>query len=196
MDQLSVDRFNKRIKETLPNRCTNTGDRCVYRTSPNRRQEEIDRQPYVFIARPYSKDCNDMEDACKNVIDLNWIIASNADSGITLPHNSNNAVITAKELGYIGNGYCQICSLIQYSFFGITELAHLNPNVMLEIGLMNAFSKPIIITIDKRLTNMSDIPFDLSGLLVVPYEGYTELKDGLSSKFVVVKALLENLGLL
>lgn len=201
--QKAIDSYNKKINNTLPGRCCLTGSRCKYRTDSAERRIAIERQPYAFIARPYSADCKDMEDACKSIITMEVIIAQNyipivssENNGEEIPTNNNMATIVARDLPFVGNGYCQICSLIQYSFFGVVELAHLNPNVMLELGLMNAFSKPVIITIEKRITTMSEIPFDISGYLVNPYNNNAELSRGLKTYVRTVKLILENASLI
>ena len=80
------------------------------------------------------------------------------------------ATILAKDATFIGHGYCQICSLCLYSYFGIAELARLNPNVMMEVGLMVAFGKPVIFTLDTRLLSIDQVPFDINGILLIPYK--------------------------
>lgn len=184
--------YNNRIRLMLPKRCVLNAGKCSLRSDGRRRDKLIKKQPYAFVVRPYTKDCLDMERACKELIEIDYYIARNATSEETAgsPKRDEMAAILAKDETFVGNGFCQICSLCLYSYFGVAELGHLNPNVLLEIGLMFAFAKPVIFTLDNRLTVIHKVPFDLNGLLLIPYLNYQELESGLKSK---VSAVLEEL---
>lgn len=189
------EKYNKRIQSILPERCVLNAGPCSLNSNSSRRTELIRKQPYSFIMRPYKRDCLDMETACKDIIkskEINYYVARNAtpqevDSG---PTRSEIAAIQAKDESFIGHGYCQIGSLCLYSYFGVAELGHLNPNVLLECGLMFAFAKPVIFTLDTRLTSIDEVPFDVNGILLIPYQNNEELKRGLESK---VSAVVEEL---
>ncbi len=148
--------------------------------------------------RPYSADCLDMERACKETVEMDYYVARNAIPQDTerSPTRSEVAAVLAKDETFVGHGYCQICSLCMYSFFGVAELGHLNPNVLLETGLMFAFGKPVIFTLDTRLTSLNEVPFDINGILLIPYENYPELQKGLKSKVAAVLEELKNQKLL
>lgn len=192
MSKKARQMYNKRIRLMLPKRCVLNAGRCSLRSDDTRRNELIKKQPYGFIMRPYEEDCLDMERACKEVIKINYCIAQNATprEKVGSPNRDEMATVLAKDETFIGNGYCQICSLCLYAYFGVAELGHLNPNVLLEIGLMFAFAKPVIFTLDKRLTTIDEVPFDLNGVLLIPYQNYQELQKGLKSK---LSAVLEEL---
>lgn len=192
------EKYNKRIESILPKRCVLNAGECSLNSDEFRRSELIKKQPYSFIMRPYKNDCLDMEKACKETIEINCYIAHNVlpygkDSSST---RSEIASIQAKDESFIGHGYCQICSLCQYSYFGVAELAHLNPNVLLEIGLMFAFAKPVIFTLDTRLTSIDEVPFDIFGVLLISYQNNEELKRGLKSKIFAVLEELKSQNLL
>lgn len=182
----------------LPRRCVLNGGKCCLRSDKKAKYNLIKKQPYAFIMRPYRNDCLDMERACKNLLkEVGYYIACNAISGQSeYPTREEIASIQAKDEGFIGNGYCQICSLCLYSYFGIAELGYLNPNVLLEIGLMFAFGKPVIFTLDTRLTTIDEVPFDLNGLLLIPYRNYDELESGLKSKIDAIMMELKIKGIL
>lgn len=193
MNRRAKEKYNKRIKSILPIRCTLNGGNCSLKTDVTRRNVLITKQPYAFIIRPYLRDCLDMEECCKELIDIDYCIARNAitQERSSPPTRNDMAVILAKDESSIGHGYCQICSLCLYSYFGVAELGHLNPNVLLEVGLMFAFSKPVIFTLDTRLTAIDEVPFDINGILLVPYQNYEELKRGLNSKLSAIKEELK-----
>lgn len=45
--------------------------------------------------------------------------------------------------------FCDICKLIQNSAYGIVDITGLNPNVMLEMGMLIALGKPIYVIVKK-----------------------------------------------
>lgn len=98
--------------------------------------------------------------------------------------------ILAKDETFDGHGYCQICRLALFADFGIAELATLNPNVLLEIGLMYGFGKTVILTLESRITSLDELPFDLLGKIIVPYKNNPALYEGLQRQVEsVVKQL-------
>lgn len=185
-------KYNNQIKLILPRRCVLNAGKCILSSDDARRNELAKKQPYSFIMRPYTRDCVDMELACNKIIKIDYYIAHNAtpEEKDSAPTRNEVAVVLAKDETFIGHGYCQICSFCLYSYFGVAELGHLNPNVLLEIGLMLAFGKPVIFTLDTRLTTIDEVPFDINGILLIPYQNYKELESGLNSK---VTAVLEEL---
>lgn len=192
MNSATQKRFNDQIRTLLPKLCVLNAGKCSLRTDEGRRNSLFKKQPYVFVMRPYSADCLDMEQACKKLVKMNYYIAQNAtpNAGAPSPTRDKMATILAKDETFIGHGYCQICSLCMHSHFGISEIGHLNPNVLLEIGLMFAFAKPVIFTLDTRITTIKELPFDLNGLLLIPYQNYKDLEGGLKNK---IKAVIEML---
>jgi hypothetical protein len=83
---------------------------------------------------------------------------------------------------FVGEGFCKICQLCWCSDFGIAELGDLNPNVMVEIGLMWGFGKHVIFTLHKEYTPIEEVPFDLENLLCVIYGSVKRLGPGLDDK--------------
>jgi len=65
---------------------------------------------------------------------------------------------------------CKICEKITYSDFGIIELTAVNPNVMLEFGLILGRRKPVFILFNKGLPSTSQyIPVDIIALDRIEY---------------------------
>lgn len=93
--------------------------------------------------------------------------------------NSNNFNLTdAMSVIRTGNLYCNICERILSSAFGIALITNNTPkdalrNIFLEIGLMVAFGKEVIILTDDR----KNIPSDLEGILVFIFKDDIELKN-------------------
>jgi len=191
-----VRAYNHQIEGLLPRRCVLTGGRCTLISEKIRRDSLISRQPYAFIIRPYDDECLDMELKCKKIININYCIARNANTTEGGPQFKDIATILAKDDSTIGSGYCQICSLCLYAYFGVADITYLNPNVFIEIGLMFAFGKPVILTLDIRTTSLHEVPFDLRGLLLVTHRNTHELEIGLKGKVSSVIAELEDKKLL
>jgi nucleoside 2-deoxyribosyltransferase len=57
---------------------------------------------------------------------------------------------------------------IKQASLGIVVLRDLNPNVMYELGLLHAHSKPTLLLAEKGSTG--NLPFDIKSLMVVTYE--------------------------
>lgn len=192
------NKYNKKIKSILPNRCILNAGTCILSSDANRINGLIKYQPYSFVMRPYTRDCLDMELACQKVIKTDFYIVHNAvpEEKDSTPSRNEIATILAKDESFIGHGFCQICSMCLYSYFGVAELGHLNPNVLLEIGLMIAFGKPIIFTLDTRLTTIEEVPFDINGILLITYQNISELESGLESKISAVLQELKHQNLL
>ncbi len=191
-------KYNEKIKLILPKRCVLNTSKCSLNSDKKRISNLTEYQPYSFVMRPYAPDCLDMELACKKIIQTNFYIAHNAvpEAENNPPSRNEMATILAKDESFIGNGFCQICSMCLYSYFGVAELGHLNPNVLLEIGLMIAFGKPIIFTLDKRITSIKEVPFDINGILLISYQNIKELESGLKAKISAVLQELKHTNLL
>lgn len=154
------------------------------------------KRPYAFVMRPYRDEFVDMEAAAREILSemdgLDFFIAQNTyDASVPL-EGRKIATIVAKDEDFDGRGYCQICRLALFANFGIAELATLNPNVLLEIGLMYGFGKSVILTLEERMMSLKQLPFDLLGQRVVPYKNYPALRTGLQRQVeAVVKQLRE-----
>ena len=141
--------------------------------------------PYAFVALPYQEAYDDTESTIKLVLKGGELFGRKFR-----PKKSSRKVVkavVARDRYFVGNGFCKICQLCWFAHFGIAELGSLNPNVMIEIGLMWGFGKKIVFTLNRTHTQLKDVPFDLTNFMVVPYESLTPLAIGLDGK---VKFLL------
>ncbi len=158
------------------------------------------KRPYAFVMRPYRDEFLDMDTAARQILGeidgLDFFIAQNTCDKSGPLGKREIATIVAKDEYFSGHGYCQICRLALFANFGIAELATLNPNVLLEIGLMFGFGKPVILTLEERVTNLNQVPFDLLGEIVVPYKNYLALYTGLQGQVKAVVRQLEQRYLL
>lgn len=153
------------------------------------------KHPYAFVMRPYLEEFEDMEDAARSILSrmdgFDFFIAQNLIHEEDVPLGEREiATIAAKDEVFEGHGYCHICQLALFADFGIAELATLNPNVLLEVGLMFGFGKTVIFTLEQRMTSFGELPFDLLGQIIVPYKNYSGLCTGLQRQVeAVVKQL-------
>ncbi len=156
-----------------------------------------EKRPYAFVMRPYCDDFLDMENAARDILSridgFDFFIVRNLLYEEEVPLIERDiATILAKDESFEGHGYCQICRLALFADFGIAELATLNPNVLLEIGLMYGFGKTVVLTLESRITSLNGLPFDLLGKIIVPYKNYPALCTGLQRQVeAVVKQLKE-----
>lgn len=177
-----------------PNCCPLHSDlACALEETAMRFLEE--KRPYAFVMRPYDDSLLDMENAARDILSridgFDFFIARNHGYEEEVPVEKRDiATILAKDEGFVGHGYCHICRLALFADFGIAELATLNPNVLLEIGLMYGFGKTVILTLECRITRLDELPFDLLGEIAVPYENYPALCTGLQRQ---VKSVVEQL---
>ncbi|WXG45209.1 MAG: tetratricopeptide repeat protein [Candidatus Atabeyarchaeum deiterrae] len=74
--------------------------------------------------------------------------------------------------------FCDICRMIQCSAYGIADISGLNPNVMLELGMMLALGKPVFVLVRRgEEENLGTIlPSDIAGRRVVPYKEYIDIQ--------------------
>ncbi|MGD0070897.1 MAG: hypothetical protein ABSB71_04990 [Candidatus Bathyarchaeia archaeon] len=79
--------------------------------------------------------------------------------------------------------FCEICQKIQSCEFGIVELSGMNPNVLLEFGMMIAFGKPIFVIVKKKEEEeiKPKIPSDIIWKRAIPYEEFADLIKELKS---------------
>jgi hypothetical protein len=192
--------FVKTVSPVYPRRCVHDGSECGLRGNAQKQKALMVHAPNAFVMRPYSTQCNDIESACNSLIPKNYgvLVAKNATSRTATPGPSAGdlAAIVARDKAFTGSGFCQICGLCLHAHFGVAELGTLNANVLLEVGLMLAYGKPVILTLDRRLSRLDEVPFDLHGLLLVIYDNYADLTKGLSSTLEGVLAELVDKGIL
>lgn len=72
--------------------------------------------------------------------------------------------------------FCHICELIQSSSYGIADISGLNPNVLLELGMMLSLGKPVFVLVKSDRTDdlRKILPIDILWKWVVSYEDFTE----------------------
>jgi tetratricopeptide (TPR) repeat protein len=79
--------------------------------------------------------------------------------------------------------FCDICRMIQSSSHGMADISGLNPNVLLELGMMIALGKPVIILIKKTELHLKDIlPSDILWKRVIPYGEFLEITQKLEKE--------------
>ncbi|MFB0518152.1 MAG: tetratricopeptide repeat protein [Acidobacteriota bacterium] len=80
--------------------------------------------------------------------------------------------------------FCSICRSIQCSAYGIVDISELNPNVLLEMGMMFALSKPVFVLVkSSEEENLKEkLPTDITWMRVIPYEEATDFEEALSKQ--------------
>jgi tetratricopeptide (TPR) repeat protein len=78
--------------------------------------------------------------------------------------------------------FCDICRMIQSSSYGIADISGLNPNVLLELGMMFASGKPVFVLVKRseqeNLRRM--LPSDIIWKRVIVYEECIDIEEELS----------------
>lgn len=79
--------------------------------------------------------------------------------------------------------FCDICQKIQACEYGIVELSDLNPNVLLEFGMMLALGKPVFVLIknSEQEKIKSRMPSNVIWKRAIPYDEEIDLIDALIS---------------
>lgn len=152
--------------------CLLTGDRCS--CSP------ILTEPYAFfISEPYDEKRSEREKCITEAIKgYNFIISD---------HNQTNISIT-----------CKICGQIQSSYFGIVDITNYNKNVLIELGMLFGFNKPVVILLKRSKSRFFGkdktqigIPSIIIGMAQIRYDDFveleTKLKKSLTTLFEISK---------
>jgi len=122
-----------------------------------------------FIAEPYDAERNNREEAIKNAL-LGYPVTI-ADKDVM------NIAIT-----------CKICHEIQSTQFGIVDITGLNENVLIELGMLYGFNKPVVILVKEEQKPQIRIPSNIIGIEQVRYKDFVELTTKLDN---VLKKLFE-----
>lgn len=69
---------------------------------------------------------------------------------------------------------CKICEMIQSCAYGIADIKTVNPNVLMELGMMIALSKPAIILCKKGEEGLK-LPSDARAIGVIPFMEYADV---------------------
>jgi nucleoside 2-deoxyribosyltransferase len=130
-----------------------------------------------FLAEPFrtKKDRERREDAVKN--SLTKALGSTFSEG-SLQYADKEPKATAI--------FCEICLKIQSSEFGIVDLSGLIPNVLLELGMMLAFGKPVflIANVKEKERIEKKLPSDLNWKRVIPYEQFIDIEKELVKQLI------------
>jgi nucleoside 2-deoxyribosyltransferase len=80
--------------------------------------------------------------------------------------------------------FCDICKQIQSSEYGIVDLSGLNPNVLLEFGMMLAWGKPVFVIMKKESEEevKLKLPSDISWKRAITYRETYDIMEGLISQ--------------
>lgn len=70
---------------------------------------------------------------------------------------------------------CKICEMIQSCVYGIADLTGELPNVVLELGMMLALGKPVIILRKKGAKKELELPSDVRAIEAIPFEEYIDI---------------------
>lgn len=162
----------------LPINCLMHGGKCGLEKSVV--GQRLSSKPYIFVALPSSEAFNDTENVTRAVVEGGYVFSQKYKPKKIKGKKFN--VLLARDERFVGQGICKICQLCWFCEFGITELGTLNPNVMIEIGLLLGFGKKIIYTLHLSYLNIKEVPFDLGNPMLVPYQSMTRLASNLEDK--------------
>ena len=149
--------------------CPIVGGRC------SRPEPETRMQPNTFfLAEPFKPD-NDR----KNREDIVRIVLERelkdkyCDSTLRVADKDPKEAI-----------FCDVCRIIQSSSYGVADISGLNPNVLLELGIMFALGKPVSVLFKKSdAANLKEqLPSDIVWKRVVPYGEFVEIHAELSEQ--------------
>lgn len=109
-----------------------------------------------FIAEPYDAEQYSREEAIRKALRGYPVIIAE--------ENAMNIAIT-----------CKICQEIQLAQFGIADITGLNENVLIELGMLYGFNKPVVILVKSDHKPQIEIPSNVIGIEQVRYKDYSEL---------------------
>lgn len=77
--------------------------------------------------------------------------------------------------------FCDICRMIQSASYGIADISGLNPNVLLELGMILSLGKPLSVLFKKseEASLRENLPSDIVWKRVIPYEEFIDLHEEL-----------------
>lgn len=142
----------------LESYCMLTGDKC-----PHIPKIAIVHYGF-FISEPYDNQRSEREKSIKEAIKGYKFVISD--------HEKSNISIT-----------CKICRQIQSAQFGIVDISNYNRNVLIELGMLFGFNKPVLILLKrpkpnvlKRLNKSQiEIPSNILGIEQIRYSSFPEL---------------------
>lgn len=120
-----------------------------------------------FISEPFDRRRKQRE---KSIID-----AIKGYRHIIADHKTMNVAIT-----------CKICQQIQSSQFGIVDITSGNKNVLIELGMLYGFNKPVVILIKRSAKTKIRIPSNIIGIEQIRYDDFDGLTQELKSVVVTL----------
>ncbi|HEC67171.1 MAG TPA: hypothetical protein ENI23_17985 [bacterium] len=91
-------------------------------------------------------------------------------------------LLDAEDEPATGQKLCKICRLILAADFGVASLSPPNLNVFMEVGMLLGVGKPVLYLLNPRKLRPEDIPFDLSGEIVIKHTSSKQLNGGLEKE--------------
>ncbi|AEA47589.1 tetratricopeptide repeat protein [Archaeoglobus veneficus] len=129
------------------------------------------KRDVFFLAEPFDSDRGRREKAVRNAI-------KNALG----KDYSENCLIVGDNDPKHPSWFCDICRMIQSSAYGIVDISDLNPNVLIEFGMMIGLGKPVFVLVkkseEKKIKDL--LPSDIIWMRVVPYEEFIDIEDVLA----------------
>lgn len=81
-----------------------------------------------------------------------------------------------------GTKLCKICRLILAADFGVASLTPPNLNVFIEVGMFLGVGKPVLYLLNPGRLQSKDLPFDLSGEIVIEHASSKQLNGRLQKE--------------
>lgn len=127
---------------------------CPIKNSECSIKTDLSGGPLCFIAIPFREEMLDTRRTVTKILKKHGIQPYLADEDVT----------TGRDI------LCKICEKITFSDFGIIELTSVNPNVMLEFGIILGRRKPVFILFNKGTkADATFIPADIVALDRIEY---------------------------
>jgi len=133
----------------IENYCLLTGGRCSHypiKIEPN----------LFFISEPYNKERKPREKAIKEAI--------KGYPHIIADHKAMNIALT-----------CKVCQQIQSAQFGIVDITGFNENVLIELGMLYGFNKPVVILVKHSEKTKINVPSNIIGIEQIRYKDFDDL---------------------
>ena len=86
---------------------------------------------------------------------------------------------------------CKICQQIQSSMFGIVDITGFNENVLIELGMLYGFNKPVVILVKQFQKTKINIPTNIIGIEQVRYTDFNDLNQKLTKALTTLFTLIK-----
>ncbi|MFH1328778.1 MAG: hypothetical protein ABIH76_08075, partial [Candidatus Bathyarchaeota archaeon] len=123
--------------QLFENYCLLTGGNCPFFS--------VEIKNDFFISEPYDAERQQRESAIQGALQgFSYIIADKDVMNIALT--------------------CKVCQEIQSSQFGIVDITNFNYNVLIELGMLYGYNKPVVIIVKKDFNLQYEIPSNIIGI--------------------------------